>query len=279
MNEPLSIKIFLAKGSASSLRTAEISNWSGKAIACSRKELDELAKREEAIRPGVYFLIGNDIETGEPSAYVGEAEEVAKRLKQHISKEFWNQVVAFVSKDENLTKAHIKYLEGKLIDLGNKAGKGVIQNNQSSGAKLPESDQAEMDIFLDRILKILPVLGTSLFSIPSKSGKAKDENLMCKIKGLVAYGNRSENGFLVYKGSKAVLEDRESAKRNRIRRQILIDKGILVQQDNCYLFTKDHEFTSPSLAASVICGGATNGLTKWKTKEGKTLKALESGQD
>lgn len=86
MTEPLSIKIFLAKGSSSSLRTAEISNWSGKAIACSRKELDELSKREESSRPGIYILIGNDIKSGEPSVYVGEAEEVAKRLKQHLSK-------------------------------------------------------------------------------------------------------------------------------------------------------------------------------------------------
>lgn len=275
MSEPLSIKIFLAKGSASSLRTAEISNWSGKAIACSRAELDELAKRDEAIRPGVYFLIGNDVDTGEPSVYVGEAEEVAKRLKQHISKEFWNQVVAFVSKDENLTKAHIKYLEGKLIEIGNEAGKGAIQNSQSSGARLPESDQAEMDIFLDRILKLLPVLGTSLFSIPEVSKKSVVKKLICKIKGLVAYGNRTDNGFIVYKDSEAVLEDRASAVRNKVRRKILLDKGILVKQGNCLVFSRDHEFTSPSLAAAAIRGGASNGLTSWKTKEGITLKEVE----
>ena len=278
MNQPLSIKIFLAKGSASSLRTAEISNWSGKAIACSRKELDELAKRDEAIRPGVYFLIGNDIDTGEPSAYVGEAEEVAKRLKQHISKEFWNQVVAFVSKDENLTKAHIRYLEGKLIEIGNKAGKGIIQNNQGSGARLPESDQAEMDIFLDKILKLLPVLGTSLFSIPEVSKKAVADRLICKIKGLVAYGNRTDNGFIVYKDSEAVLEDRASSVRSRARRERLIEKGILIKQDNNLVFARDYEFTSPSLAGSAVCGGNTNGLLMWKTKSGKTLKEIEAAR-
>lgn len=276
MNDPLSIKIFLAKGSASSLRTAEISNWSGKAIACSRSELDEMAKREEAIRPGVYFLIGNDIDTGEPSAYVGEAEEVAKRLKQHISKEFWNQVVAFVSKDENLTKAHIRYLEGKLIEIGNKAGKGIIQNNQSSGARLPESDQAEMDIFLDRILKLLPVLGTSLFSIPEVSKKKADDRLICKIKGLTAYGNRTDNGFIVYKDSEAVPEDRPSAVRGKVRRKLLVDKGILVKQEDRFIFSRDHEFTSPSLAAAAVRGGASNGLTAWKTKAGKSLKEIEA---
>ena len=159
MNEPLSIKVFLVMGSSSALRTAEISNWSGKAIACSRYELAELNQREEAKRPGVYFLIGNDPESGEPAAYVGEAEKVAKRLKQHLSRDYWTQVIAIVSKDENLTKAHTKYLEGKLIELGIQAGKGVIQNSQSSGARLPEADQAEMDIFLDRILKLLPIMG------------------------------------------------------------------------------------------------------------------------
>ncbi len=275
MSEPLSIKIFLAKGSSSGLRTAEISNWSGKAIACSRKELDDLSKREESSRPGVYFLIGNNIETGEPSAYVGEAEEVAKRLKQHLSKEFWNQVVAFVSKDENLTKAHIKYLEGKLIDIGMRADKGIIQNTQSSGARLPESDKAEMDIFLDRILKLLPVMGTALFSVPEVSKQTLDDRLICTIKKLVAYGNRTDNGFIVYKDSEAVLEHRNSAVRSRVRREQLIDKGILVQQDNHLVFSRDYEFTSPSLAAAAIRGGTSNGLTSWKTKEGKKLKEIE----
>ena len=276
MNQPLSIKIFLAKGSSSSLRTAEISNWSGKAIACSRKELDELAKRDEAIRPGVYFLIGNDIETGEPSVYVGETEELVKRLRQHLPTEFWNQAVAFVSKDENLTKAHIRYLEGKLIEIGNKAGKGIIQNNQSSGARLPESDQAEMDIFLDKILKLLPVLGTSLFSIPEVSTKKADDRLICKIKGLTAYGNRTDNGFIVYKDSEAVPEDRPSSGRTRVRREQLVAKGILLEQDDHLVFTRDHEFTSPSLAGSAIRGGHTNGLTAWKTKAGKSLKEIEA---
>jgi len=279
MNEPLSIKIFLAKGSASSLRTAEISNWSGKAIACSRKELDELSKREEAARPGVYFLIGSDIESDMESAYVGEAEEVGKRLKQHLSKEFWNQVVAFVSKDENLTKAHIKYLEGKLIEIGNNAGKGVIQNSQGSGARLPESDQAEMDIFLDRILKLLPVMGATLFQMPHVSEKTIDEKLICKIKGLTAYGNSTDNGFIVYKGSEAVLENRPSAIRIKARRASLRDKGVLEEKGDSLVFTKDYEFTSPSLAAATIHGGAANGLTAWKNTAGKKLKEIEGSEE
>lgn len=281
MTEPLSIKLFLVKGSSSGLRTAEISNWSGKAIACSRKELNEFSKREEASRPGVYFLIGNDEATGDPAAYVGEAEEVGKRLKQHhLNKDYWNQVVAFVSKDENLTKAHIKYLEGKLIELGLQTGKGVIKNNQASGARLPEADQAEMDIFLDRILKLLPITRTSLFTLPDSNGKAMKSKLVCKTKGVTAYGNRTEDGFIVYKDSQAISEDTPSAERTKgthyMRRKNLIEKGILIPDDGQYIFSRDYEFTSPSLAAATIYGGSANGLTMWKTESGQTLKEIEA---
>lgn len=278
MSEALSIKVFLPKGTATSLRTAEISNWSGKAIACSRQEIEELSKREEASRPGVYFLIGNDVDSGEPSAYVGEAEEVGKRLKQHLSKDFWTQVVAFVSKDENLTKAHIRYLEGEFISLGLELGKGLIQNSQSSGSRLPEADKAEMDIFKRKALQLLPILGTSLFSKSTVGTVKKEDRLICKIKGLVAYGNRTENGFLVYKSSQAVLQHRESAVfKQRESRELLVERGVLVEQNDSYVFSKDYEFTSPSLAGSVICGGPTNGLTAWKNKPGKALRELEMG--
>ncbi len=138
--------------------------------------VQRLGSTSEAVRPGVYILYRYRSGSGEPTAYVGEAEEVGKRLKQHPAKDFWNQVVAFMSKDENLTKGHIKYLEGKLIDCGFAAGRGVIVNAQSSGAKLPETDQAEKDIFLDRMLKLLPIIGTNLFTPSEEKVESKNEN-------------------------------------------------------------------------------------------------------
>ena len=68
------IKLFLPLGDAKSLRTAEISNWTGKAVAAPRTELDELLAREEVEKAGVYILIGNDPLTNSPRAYIGEAE-------------------------------------------------------------------------------------------------------------------------------------------------------------------------------------------------------------
>ena len=51
------IKLFLPRGDAKSLRTAEISNWTGKAVAAPRTELDELLRREELDKSGVYIPV------------------------------------------------------------------------------------------------------------------------------------------------------------------------------------------------------------------------------
>jgi hypothetical protein len=93
------IKLFLPRGDAKSLRTAEISNWSGKAVAAPRTELDDLLAREELKQAGVYILIGSDPLTNVPRAYIGEAEIISDRLKQHKTKEFWVSAIVFVSKD------------------------------------------------------------------------------------------------------------------------------------------------------------------------------------
>jgi hypothetical protein len=122
------IKIFLVHGDPKRLRTAELSNWTGKAVAGPRSEFEGVLAREESGKSGVYFLAGTDPESGKPAIYIGEAENIRDRVKQHLEKDFWNQVVYFVSKDENLTKAHIRYLEGKLIEKARSAGRALVTN-------------------------------------------------------------------------------------------------------------------------------------------------------
>jgi hypothetical protein len=273
--EPATIRIFLVQGIPDGLRTAEISNWTGKAIACPRSQLGDLLAREEITNPGVYFLTGTDPESGKRALYIGEAESVGKRLKGHSDKDYWVNAVVFVSKDENLTKAHVKYLEGKLISRANEIGKARLYNSASSGARLPEPDTAEMDVFLEKVYQLLPVLGVDLFSPVEATPSDERRILFCKIKGLVAKGRRTPNGFVVLKGSQAVLKHRPSAKWTKKKREDLMDSGVLVQEDDHYIFSRDFEFGSPSTAGSAIRGGATNGLTAWKTSDGKTLKHLE----
>lgn len=275
------IKIFLVHGDPKRLRTAELSNWTGKAVAGPRSEFDGVLAREESDRSGVYFLTGADPESGRSAIYVGEAESIRDRIKTHLEKDFWNQVIYFTSKDENLTKAHIRYLEGKLIELARKSGRAVVTNGQGSGARLPESDREDMEIFLEKINQLLPVLGVELL-VPAAAiavGQSEHKKLYCEIKGIKAEGHLAPNGFVVLKDSQAVAKERASSHKwpwALNMRQRLKEEGVLKEDDGFLVFTRDAEFTSPSSAAAVIHGGHANGLTAWKDKNGKTLKEIES---
>lgn len=275
------IKMFLVHGDPKRLRTAEISNWTGKAVAGPRSEFDGVLGREESEKSGVYFLTRTDPESGRPAIYVGEAESIKDRVKSHLDKDFWNHVVYFVSKDENLTKAHIRYLEGKLIEKARGVGRALVTNGQTSGARLPESDREDMEVFLEKINQLLPVLGVELL-VPSSSAAgatAEREVFICEIKGLAARGHLIPNGFLILKESQAVLQDRASSEKYpwpRNMRQKLKEDGVLAERQDHLVFTKDAEFSSPSAAAAVVHGGHANGLIAWKNGKGKTLKEIES---
>lgn len=273
------IKLFLPRGDAKSLRTAEISNWTGKAVAAPRTELDELLAREELDKAGVYILIGSDLLTNTPTAYIGEAEIIRERIKQHKTKE-WVSAIVFVSKDENLTKAHVRYLESRLLAEAAEINRFTIEQNQAGGSRLPESDREDMEVFLARIRQLLPVLGSDiLVQIAQPAAKAQPGGvLFCRIKGAEAQGQRTASGFIVFRGSSAVLEQRPCAESYPYvvaqRNQLRVD-GTLIEKGGFLIFAKDAEFSSPSAAAAVIHGGSANGLVVWKSKDGKSLKQLD----
>jgi len=273
------IKMYLAHGDPKRLRTAELSNWTGKAVAGPRSEFEDVLAREESERSGIYLLTGTDPETGSPAIYIGEAENIRSRIKSHVDTDFWNQAIYFVSKDENLTKAHIRYLEGRLIELSRTAARALVTNGQSSGAKLPESDREDMEVFLEKICQLLPVLGVDLLVPAPGAAAAARTVLVCAIKGLKAKGYRIPNGFLVLEDSEAVARERASSEKwpwPRNMRQALKSDGTLSEHGDWLVFTRNVELASPSAAAAVVHGGHANGLTAWKTSDGKTLKELES---
>lgn len=274
------IKVFLPFGDPKRLRTAEISNWSGKAVAAPRTDLEGLLEREELQKAGVYVLTGTAPDDGMPMGYIGEAEVIRERLRVHKAKDFWVQAFVFVSKDENLTKSHVRYLEGRLIADAIKGQRFRLDNSQSSGSKLPESDREDMEVFLDRVRQLLPVLGTDILTplAPKTVGSGKE--LICTVKGATARGERTETGFVVFAGSQAVSQERPSAIQSPFvisLRSKLREEGVLVPDGDHLKFSRNTEFSSPSAAAAVVCGGSANGLVSWKIK-GKTLKEIEADE-
>ena len=282
---PATIKLFLPFGDPTRLRTAELSNWSGKALAAPRSDLPAFFDRDEADQAGVYVLAGTDGQTGETVAYIGEAEVLRPRLKRHVQDgyDYWNRVVVFVSKDENMTKAHVRYLEGALIDAATLADRAVLKNAQGSGGKLPESDRADMDVYLSKVRQLLPVLGSDLLTPkPDRSSSKAADTFTTKIRKLVATGAPSPEGFVVFAGSQAVAKEKPSAHVHTPylidQRRRLIESGALSGKDGHLLFVEDVEFSSPSAAAAVVKGGSENGRTAWRNVDGQTLKQLDAEQ-
>jgi hypothetical protein len=223
---------------------------------------------------------GADPETGKPMAYVGEAEILRDRLKIHRGKDFWLTAVTFLSKDENLTKAHIRFLEGRLLEEAKAAGRFTLDNSTASSSRLPEADRHDMEEFLDKVRQLLPVLGSDLLTpLASKESSSTTQLLRTEIKGVTATGQRTPNGFVVFKGSQGVLTPRPTAPQYApfvlATRESFTKDGTLVPEGDRLVFTRDVEFSSPSAAAAIVHGGTANGLIAWKDKAGRTLKELE----
>ena len=276
------IKIFLIDGDPNGRMACELSNWSGKAYKIPRLNIKDSNDREDLLSAGVYLLFGKD-DNGKDQVYIDEAESILPRLKQHLSpNEFWNEAIVFISKDENLNKAHVKYLENRLYDIAIKTNRYKLENTiiptQSS---ISESDRAEMEEFIEYIKLLVNTLGHKVFE-EKREFKTRQKHDTFSIKaarGADGQGEPTSDGFVVLKGSKAAITEVKSMTQSFIMlRQRLIDEGVLVSKDSYLEFTDDYIFSSPLTAAAILMGRNANGLTEWKNKDGKTLKEFEAAE-
>ena len=278
------IKIFLIEGDPSGRMTCELSNWTGKAYKIPRIKVKDCNDREDLKNPGIYLLFGKD-ESGKDLVYIGETEVVLKRILQHLnSKDFWNETILFISKDENLNKAHIKYMENRLYEIAQSANRYVIINNTTpTQSSISESDIAEMEEFINNIKILVNTLGHKVFEkkreIKTKEQQDKETFHIDSVRGAKASGEPTSDGFLVHKGSKIAIETTKSYTPNlvKLREKFLQNKFIKINS-NVIILQEDYLFSSPSAAASIVMGRNANGLNEWKLKDGITLKEFESGK-
>lgn len=285
MTSGRSLRLFLVDGSPSGLITAEIMNWTGHVLCGPRTLLAAMLKRPEAARTGVYFLIGPDVENASRNlVYVGETDDVASRLRQHNrteeqnGKDFWEKVVFITSKDQNLTKSHVKYLESALIEIVRDAGRAGLQNGTEPGYRaLPESDIADMSYFLEQIRTVLPVLGFDflrprpmLVSVePASQGSSAPKMspifvMEIKRHGLSARAREVDGAFVVLKDS--TTRDKwtsEHASYRSLFDQLVADGVLTAMIGGIRRFSMDYAFSSPSAAAAVVSGRPANGRTSW----------------
>ncbi|HIF9375048.1 TPA: GIY-YIG nuclease family protein [Photobacterium damselae] len=285
-NRGTQLKIYLANGLVTGIRHAEIVNWTGQAIAVPRIHIKELSEWEESQRPGVYFLFGKDAETGNNLVYVGEAEHIQKRLLQHLArKEFWNEAICFTNKDENLTKAHVKYLEARLIEIIIRCKRYKLDNEQQTTLpSLPRGERDAMETFIDNIRMMIGSLGHKLLEpqasfFTSNFSDAQENNILyLKVKKIDAKAILTDEGIVVLKGSKALSVIYPSLSQGHKKlRSSLEEKKILTPFGEQFIANEDILFSSASQASSILLGYPTSGLNYWVNISGKTLKEIELG--
>ena len=275
------IKIFLVDGLPTGRMSAELSNWTGKAYKIPRNRLKDCKDRPDLNGTGVYFLFGEDNE-GNNITYIGEAEDVLKRLNNHLrEKDFWTEVIVLISKDDNLNKAHIKYLEHHFYLIAKEAGRYVITNETIPALPLiSESDEAEMEEFMVNSKLLIGTLGHNIFEKTIERGDTGpyDEKVFYikAARGADARMIPTSEGFVVVKDSEIANPVVKSfpTQVNKIR-NTLIENGKIQDRDGKLTLTDDHIFSSASTAASFVMGRSANGLTEWKLKSGITLKEVE----
>ncbi|WP_211209279.1 GIY-YIG nuclease family protein [Hydrogenovibrio halophilus] len=275
-------------------------NWTGHALTGPRSKLPEIVKRPECSRTGVYFLIGTDPDNAmRPLVYIGESDDVAQRLKQHNrpenqgGKDFWEKVCLITSKDQNLTKSHVKYLESQLIALAKNSGRcGLVNGTSHEYLTLPESDRADMSFFIDQIRMILPVLGLNFLRDQQTLANSDQSNIVATTQdsptfemripkyGIVAEAQEVEGEFIVQ--AKSLARDHWASNSDYtsykpLYQQLVEDKILIPDHSGNVRFIQDQAFNSPSAAAAVISGRPANGRTTWKDKKsGKSYGQWQS---
>lgn len=300
MSQGRSLRLFLVDGTPNGLLTAEIMNWTGHVLTGPRSKLAELVQRPECARTGVYFLVGPDPDNSLRSkVYIGESDDVAKRLKSHNrpedagGKDFWERVCLVTSKDQNLTKAHVKYLESLLIGIAGSLGRCELVNGTAHEyVSLPESDRADMAFFLEQIRTVLPVLGFDFLRELTRPSAPAAASMVAPVTRsprftlevprhrISAQGQEIDGEFFVLKGSRARTEWVGTERGYQGLFKQLVDEGVLVADGGEHLtFSDDYAFSSPSAAAAVVCGRAANGRTSWVVEgTGQTYAAWQDQQ-
>lgn len=274
------IKLFLLDGTPNGRWICELSNWTGIAYKIPRNMIKESENRDELSSPGVYFLFGRDDVNEKPLVYIGEAENIISRLKQHLDKkDNWNEAITFISKDSNLNKAHIKYLEHQFYAIAKSCGRYSIDNsNTPTKSVVSEAEVAELEEFIYNAKILVNALGHKTFeSYSEEQTNEKDNKPIFYIS--VGDGKASmiatSDGYVLQKGSYIHKIPAESLN-NGIKKKVEQSRNIGEIKEN--ILQNDKLFSSSSSAAAFAAGYSISGPQQWKTKDGKTLKSFETNK-
>lgn len=290
-----SINLFLMDGSPNGRIKCTLANWTGVAYKIPRTDLDKCKGRNDLSQSGVYFLFGSSDETGENVVYIGQAgvrkngEGILYRLQEHKrnpEKDYWTEAVVFTTSNNSFGPTEISYLENRFCAMAMATKRYHVKNgNDPTPGNITEEKESELEEFIDYAKLVMGTLGHKVFEklaeIKTQSEQSvpsyQDDTLLLYLKRksrksgstIEARCKQTNEGFVVLKGSRIETIDSDSIPPaiKESRKKAQIDENNILQEDVL--------FGSPSYAAAFVGGGHANGLTEWKTEDGKTLKEIE----
>jgi hypothetical protein len=288
-NRGQTLELYFVNGKPDGMLTAEVFNWTGHVLVTPRTQIPEALRRREAQYTGVYVLFGE--QNGSELAYIGEGEDMSDRIKSHeAKKDWWTKVILVTSQANTLNKAHIKYLEARLVEEAKNIGRIALENgNTPARPSLKEAERANMEGFLDYLLMVLPAIGVDTFKQNKRPKLNREEvraaaspvfELVTKKHGLHARAIIEDADFVVLEGSTARSEWSGRGSEQTSYAKLhgdLITNGVLVRDGELCRFTQNVAFGSPSAAGAAVNGRPTNGTIEWKIEgSGKTYKDWEA---
>lgn len=274
-----SLELFFIDERPDGMLTAEVFNWTGHVLRIPRTQIKQGLDRSESKHTGVYVLLGQI--DGEATAYIGEAENMRARIAQHVrDKDWWDEAILVSTTGDMLHKAHVKYLESRLVEIARSVGKMTLENSSTPPrSSLTEAALANMESFLDTLNMVFPAIRVDMFLERSRAPKpqvhTQDEEaqiflLTSKKIGISAVAELQGGQWIVQAGSKARsswIGTNPSNVSYRTLHTELISNGTLEVSGELAIFTKDFAFSAPSAAAAILFGRAANGRTSWLTKD------------
>lgn len=298
-----SLELYYIDGRPDGMVTAELFNWTGHVLLTPRTQIAAALRRSEAAYSGIYLLLGE--KDGEPCAYIGESEDVGERIRQHdVRKDWWTQAVLVTASANKLNKAHVRYLEARLIGEARAIGRVPMDNATTPPRpSLSEADVAKMEAFLDNLLVVLPAVRVDMFirrvrpaAVQTARGILSDVSpepvldrtgsaplrfvLQTRKHALRASAVLRDGEFIVEQGSTARLSwvGFETHNYAQLHGELLRSGIIIPQGDRC-VFTQNYAFTSPSAAAAVVFGRSASGPAAWRIEgQDMTYKDWEMQQ-
>lgn len=268
------LTMILVDGTSTGIIEASLDDWYGICYKIPRNKIKEASLLDCISNSGVYILLGDDEETGGKKAYIGESENAYKEvINYNKSKDFWNEALVFVSNDNTLNKAHIKYVEHELYQKAKKCNRFIIENaTNPTKSSLSTADGIKADKFIDKVQLITSTLGYRIFDMLITDNN-EDDKLYLKVAGdVVAEAKVTDEGFVILKGSKIVNEIKSSLSKGLVN---YVNKERASNDIKDNIFINDHLVSSPSMGAVIILGRNANGRTEWRNKNGKTLKEIQ----